>query len=463
MNIKGTPTSAPHAGGSISAMTNRIVRLTLAGLLAICAPQLAGAHVSEKALVLLLPTDVFSMVGTGVVALTFVALAFFPANLLARAPKAYVAKAPSKITTRTSTLATAIVLGLIALGFWGPRDPLTNLLPLAVWTFVWMLMPLIQALIGDLWRYINPWRGVLSFSGRTTTNFNLPNWLGYWLTLPQFIAAALFSLVFIAPDDPEILARVTLSYWATHMALALIFGDQWLTRAEPLTVFFTLLATSVRTYATQSAPLGLGLLAIIALATGSFDSLNETFWWLSQININPLEFPGRSGVMAQNSWGYLLSLPLLCAVFFACHALGLMLVGQSKLIWPQFAPFAIILLPIFTGYHFAHFLTAIYVNMQYVAVAFSDPLQNGANILGYDQTNVTTGLFNTLAGVRVVWLLQAGAIVVGHMASIYLAHKRALQLLIEPQRAAISQLPLAAFMVAYTLFGLWLLASPTAG
>jgi len=65
--------------------------------------------------------------------------------------------------------------------------------------------------------------------------------------------------------------------------------------------------------------------------------------------------------------------------------------------------------------------------------------------------------------VRVVWLLQAGAIVVGHMASIYLAHKRALQLLIEPQRAAISQLPLAAFMVAYTLFGLWLLASPTAG
>lgn len=444
-------------------MVDRILKFALVTLLVLGAPLVALAHVSEKALVLLLPTDVFSMVGTGVVALTFIALAFFPAHLLAKSPQPVSSKPQSKPAAVTSAFSTLTLLALIALGLWGPRDPLTNLLPLAIWTCLWMLLPLVQALIGDLWRFINPWQGALHLSRRNTTKTGLPNWISYWLTLPQFIAAALFSLVYIAPDDPEILARVALTYWAIHMVLALIFGERWLRRAEPLTVFFTLLATSFRNYATTSAPLALGLLSIIALATGSFDSLNETFWWLSQININPLEFPGRSGVMAQNSGGYLLSLPLLCAVFFACHATGLMLVGQTRTIWREFAPFAIILLPIFTGYHFAHFLTAIYVNTQYLVVALSDPLQNGTNLLGYDKTNVTTGLFNTLSGVRVVWLLQAGAIVVGHMASIYLAHMRALHLLADPRKAAISQLPLAAFMVAYTLFGLWLLASPTAG
>ena len=32
-----------------------------------------------------------------------------------------------------------------------------------------------------------------------------------------------------------------------------------------------------------------------------------------------------------------------------------------------------------------------------------------------------------------------------------------------PSRAALSQLPLTVLMIAYTIFGLWLLATPTAG
>ena len=35
---------------------------------------------------------------------------------------------------------------------------------------------------------------------------------------------------------------------------------------------------------------------LILLGTGSFDGLNETFWWLDQLGLNPLEFPGRSAV-----------------------------------------------------------------------------------------------------------------------------------------------------------------------
>ena len=73
---------------------------------------------------------------------------------------------------------------------------------------------------------------------------------------------------------------------------------------------------------------------------------------------------------------------------------------------------------------------------------------------------MTTGFFNTQDSVRAIFLTQAGAVVAGHMLSIVLAHAIAVRQFPTRRRAVLSQLPVAAFMVAYTLFGLWLLASP---
>lgn len=440
------------------------MRLSAFSVILALGPDAAAAHVSEKAIVLLLPTDVFSLVGTMVVALTFVALAFAPARRIARLT-ARREPAPTQgratLSTITSSAATIALLGLIALGFWGPRDPLGNLLVLTIWTLIWIILPVIQGVFGDLWRYINPWCGLLRLMGRETTQTPLPNWLSHWLALPQFAAGALFALVYIAPDDPAILAQVVLGYWGAHLTLALVFGKDWLTRAEPVTVLFCALASSFPKYSKATG--ALGVFAIAALATGSFDSLNETFWWLARIDINPLEFPGRSGVIWPNAMGYLASLPVLAAVFLVSLWLGLALVGENGRLSQALGPFAMTLLPIFLGYHIAHFLTATYVNLQYVALALNDPLDSDANHLGIGDYYVTTGIFNTIATVRVIWLMQAGAIVVGHMVSIVLAHSLAHNMLGDARKAAISQIPIAVFMVAYTLLGLWLLASPTAG
>jgi hypothetical protein len=74
--------------------------------------------------------------------------------------------------------------------------------------------------------------------------------------------------------------------------------------------------------------------------------------------------------------------------------------------------------------------------------------------------HVTTGFFNTLATVRVIWLSQAAAVVLGHVLAVLLGHALALHLTRDQRAAALSQVPLAIFMIAYTLFGLWLLAAP---
>ena len=81
-------------------------------------------------------------------------------------------------------------------------------------------------------------------------------------------------------------------------------------------------------------------------------------------------------------------------------------------------------------------------------------------MFGLGNFRVTTGFFNTLATVRTIWLAQCVAIVLGHILAVLLAHAIAIDLYGKARRAAASQIPLAALMVLYTLFSLWLLASP---
>jgi len=47
--------------------------------------------------------------------------------------------------------------------------------------------------------------------------------------------------------------------------------------------------------------------------------------------------------------------------------------------------------------------------------------------------------------------------------AVLVAHGLAWRLYKQASRAALSQLPLTLLMIAYTIFGLWLLATPTAG
>jgi hypothetical protein len=100
------------------------------------------------------------------------------------------------------------------------------------------------------------------------------------------------------------------------------------------------------------------------------------------------------------------------------------------------------------------------INGQYALAAANDPLATGANYLGLDHFHVTTGFLNTLDSVRIIWLTQAGAVVGGHVLSIVVAHAIAVDLFKSNRKAVLSQIPIAAFMVFYTFFGLWLLASP---
>ncbi len=50
--------------------------------------------------------------------------------------------------------------------------------------------------------------------------------------------------------------------------------------------------------------------------------------------------------------------------------------------------------------------------------------------------------------------------VIGHIVSVLVSPAMAIRLFTNSRQAILSQLPLALFIVCYTFFGLWLLASP---
>ena len=120
-------------------------------------------------------------------------------------------------------------------------------------------------------------------------------------------------------------------------------------------------------------------------------------------------------------------------------------------------------MPISIGYQFAHYLTALLVNGQYAMIALTDPFALGWFASEDRMHGVTTSFLSNHAGVAVIWNLQATGIVVGHVIAVLVAHLVTVRLHTGRRAMLLSQAPLAVLMVAYTLFGLWLLSTPAAG
>lgn len=431
---------------------------------------------------LLLPTGLYTAAGVSAVALTVLVIAILPhdaARTIFASAKLFSISRP-KLETVTSVFSLLVLCTLIVIGLYGPRTPVNNLLPLAIWTVWWMGFVTVQALIGDAWRWINPWTGIYQilsplWGGKAI--FSMPDRLESWPGVVVFLAFSCFMLADPAPDDPSRLATIVAIYALLTFAGMVLFGsEQWLTRCECFTIVLRRYADLAifarrerrlcigapcwRLLETSAVSLSGAVIVLLVLGTGSFDGLNETFWWLGKLGINPLEFPGRSAVIWPTTIGLVAANALLVALFAAVVRLGLTLARADIEFGKAFGLFSLAILPIALGYHIAHYLTAFIVQIQYSVAALTDPWDTGADLLGLGEFYVTTGFFNSRDTVEIIWLSQAGAVVIGHVLSILSGHALATRLFGDARKAFLSQLPLSAFMIAYTLFGLWLLATP---
>jgi hypothetical protein len=448
-------------------------------------PSTASAHATGQSIVALLPTGPYMAVGVAIVALSMMLLWFLPqrsvSHLLPSRGTGRLA-APPMARTISSFGCFLLLCGGVIAGLTGTRDPLENPLVLGFWLAFWMASLMIQGYLFDLWGWISPWRWAVRplVNLMSRPPLPLPRRLGVWPAVGFLLAFSAFTLADPAPDDPARLAMVITAYIAVTLVCMTVFGPRrWLRQAEFLSVLMAqfgrlaLLARRGRQLrmgwpgwqlANGTAVLpGMPVFILVLLGTGSFDGFNETFVWLDLIGVNPLEFPGRSAVIIPVITGLIGANLMLIVLFVLMIIIGDRLVdgglGRARLL-EIFAP---TILPISLAYHAAHYLPSLLVDGQYVLTALNDPFGSGANILGLDGYYVTSGFFNHRETMRVIWLSQAGLIVLGHVIAVILAHAASVQVYGNLKRASLAGLPLAVFMVLYTWLGLWLLAAPKGG
>lgn len=462
-------------------------RLALAAAFTPFLPTSAFAHASDRGHVLLLPTGYYVAGGALAVAASFLVLALLPPDALDRFWRRRLPLFAFGDDTRAivSLISFAGFAILLAAGLFGSRDPLSNPLPLVIWTLLWVGLALLQGLLGDLWSWLDPWYGpwrvVSRLIGRDGEEKRLPAWLGGWPAVALFFAFAWFELIDPAPDDPARLAYAAGLYWLLSFVLMLVFGHRdWSRRGEFLSVFFSMVGRfavverdgkrrlslcwpGAKLLSAESLPTSGMAFLLLALSSVSFDGLSKTFFWLGLFGVNPLEFPGRTALIGIGSFGLVLTFVLLAAVFVLAVHIGQRLAGSGHSLRQAAGLLVWSIVPIALAYHFAHYLTALLVDGQYALAAMSDPFALGWNLFGTAGMEVEAGVIAGADSAWWLWNLEAGVIILGHVLAVLVAHGLAWRLHPVAARAALSQLPLTVLMIAYTVFGLWLLATPTAG
>lgn len=466
-------------------------------------PLVAAAHVGGGAFILLLPTRLYVAGGAIVVAASFALIALVPPRLFARIEglslRFSVGVFPWRdaISTTASLLSLAAIVLLVGAGLLGSRDPLANPLPLFVWTVWWVGFTYLHAIIGNLWAHLNPWTGLyrlVTSAGllgrwRERPPLAYPPWAGHWPAVAGFLPFAWFELVYPAPSDPAVLAGVVVGYLLAHFTGVLVFGERWLREAEPFSVFFRVVSwlaplgarvsgdpgpgpgarleveltvPALRLLRAEAPAVSLAAFVLLVLSSVSFDGLSRTFAWLGLLGANPLAYPGRTALMVPNTLGFLGLFAGLMLAYVAAVRLLAPLAAIRLPLAPLVALFALSLVPIACGYHFAHYLPVFLVDVQHAIRAASDPVARGWDLLGTRDLHVTTSFLSDPQRVYAIWHSQVAIIVAAHVAGVIIAHALALRLAGRAP-AVVSQLPMLALMIGYTTLGLWLLSTPAIG
>ncbi len=374
-------------------------------------------------------------------------------------------------------------------GLRGTEAPDRNFALTFLFVTCWLGFPVFSALLGDVFRPFNPWRavgrasgaGFRAIAGQRAGHLAYPRWLGRWPAAIGLLAVVWLEVVYGTSGgvaiglDPETAAVATLLYSAYTLAMMALFGtEEWCERGEIFSVYFGMFSQlgcfgveggrlgyrRPLASATRWATLpGSAALVIASIASTSFDGASE----------GPFKGGIESvfGRLVDAGFGLTAALRLTDTIFMLLCFAGIALVymlGVRGMRTVRGAPslqrlrvgFAHTLIPIALAYLVAHYFSLfVFQEQAQFTYLLSDPLGTA-----------TTDLFGTASGgidftvlnANAIWYVQVGALVVGHVLGLTLAHDRALAYWPDYRDASRSQYWMLAVMVAFTCFGLYLLS-----
>ncbi len=485
-------------------MPRPLVRLIAAAAALVLVPAHAGAHALAQRYDLPIPLGLFLAAAGATVAVSFVLLALFaqpptnPAGARHDVPlwgPLVGITAQRHLGRLGRVIGVAAYLLILSAGFLGPQEPLKNLAPVSVWVLWWVGFAFLCAFIGNAWPAVNPWSAlfeVVERSGGLPRRAVYPAWLGVWPAVGLLLVLLWMELVWEGAERPATLATAIVLYsLLTWGAMALFGREVWLRHGEVFNVFFALIGRFAPISAGDDRhprwhlrlP-GTGLLRdgpvdgselafiLVVLAAVTYDGFLETPLWAAAVeriagtpDAAVLDLTQDSPPVSAPTILALLGLIVAPLLLFLAFALAVALMTRlmtHAAEGPYHLPasvvarwFVVTLGPIAVAYHFAHYLSYLLLAGQLVIPLVSDPLGLGWDLFGTVLYRLDIGIIDA----KTVWYVAIGAIVIGHVIAVSLAHALAYRLF-PPRAALLSQLPMLALMVLYTMSSLWILAQP---
>ena len=446
--------------------------MAAAALLLSAAP--ARAHGAGGRLDLPIPAWQLAWAASFAVAASFAALGFFWSKpRLAEAAKGRALPSPPR-ALRRGLAAAGRVLGLAAFAatlfaaLWGSTEPGANISSFAVYIIFWVGMPLVTALLGDVWAALNPFYTLADLgawararaAGRPMSEAE-PSAGHHWWAVAAIFCFAWLELAYHNSGSPRAIGAFMAVYATAMLAGACVGGRGWVRQADGFGVLFTKISALAPVWRDESGvrrvrlplaglsrmPVKPGTVTFILTVLGStaFDGFTRSSFWLDVTS-------NRGGwiLTAFNTGGLVFVIGMVMFFYRLAIMAASRITGDSEAdLGDAFGPS---LIPIALAYTAAHYFSFLVFEGQMFFSLLSDPLALGWDLFGTASRTID---YTVLSPNAIAWI-QTAAIAFGHIAGVAAAHDRALERYPAPL-ALRSQYPMLAVMIAYTIGGLLLL------
>ena len=460
------------------------IAVALAAAAAVAWPLQAAAHGLVGRADLPIPSWLFGWAASVVLVVSFVALAtLWPEPRLERASERRLLRVPAWLDPLCGAVGIALFVLVVYAGLRGTTESAQNLAPNFVYVHFWVGLVIASVLFGDVFRAFNPWRATGRALGWAAARAGVespvrrpyPDRLGRWPAVATIVAFAWLELVYPEKADPRILGAICVAFFAAQLAAIAVFGvERWTERGDGFSVYFNLfarLSPLVRRdgvlwlrpplSGAPGLPVMAGSVALLCVAIGTttFDGFSNGPVWASlnpdlQSVFKDLGLGSTRAVELAGTVGLIGCIAAVSGVYWL-GVRGMTTVGGGHSTRELAARFAHTLIPIAFAYAVAHYFSLLVYQGQSIAYLISDPFGDGSDIFGTAHSRIDYGVVSS----RTIWYVQVGALVLGHVSGLILAHDRALTVYKRVRDATRSQYWMLVVMVGFTSLGLWLLSA----
>ena len=321
--------------------------------------------------------------------------------------------------------------------------------PLILWVFLWIGVPVLGLLFGDLYAKFNPLSIIVNQNG-DSKNVYVASFL--------FICLTWFELVWTKPGNPRHIGIVFLLLIVV-VSLVQKFYKKTIIEVDPLLVLHHLYS---KMRVTHKAPVfksllnnlsnlaqlkGMEYFILLMIGTVTYDGLRETTFWFNL-------FGTRSYETSFSTMAFL-SMNLIVIIFyrFACY-FAIRVSGENYDLNEISLKFGHTMLPIAFAYHVTHYLGLLLFESQTLLYRLNDPLGFGWNLFNAQETTVDYFLEPI-----VLWTVMVIVTLAGHMLSVVLAHDLSVKIF-GHQKSDKTQYIFLFITVALTLQALFVLSVP---